>query len=276
MAKTIRKNLTITLVSALLLFSAMPQPAWALWQYGIQMAPTTANYDAPEMPTGGVYWSQATTGDAPTEGVFASTSDGYETHVGWLYNGYGSSLSLGCAGGSSSGSLPSGQYGFWREVYSGSSCVSAMIMTLPDGWQASDQMRYASAVYTNKGEFSFSIQDVTRGSSLGNSVCSTGVTNKFTSRVGSIFEADYTTTNFHDLRNDHIALWAQVISSGQRNSGNAYLYNNGSPTSILIYVNSANDAQMGFYTGTHYTDTSTPLWNGNSSAGNELVPPSRC
>ena len=94
---------------------------------------------------------------------------------------------------------------------------------------------------------------------------------KFTGRVGGIVESGES-SGFDNIYVDHIALWAQDISTGRRNSGSTYVYDSQSPSSVLIYIYVDNDVQLGFNTGTHYSGD-TLLWDSTFSADNELVPP---
>lgn len=244
----------VSIIIFSLLVLAFLQPVAAVWQYGLSMQPVTDRYDSPEMTTQGVSWSASISNDGPSLMLAAKTGDGWEAHLGWIYNGYDKALVLSCPGGSSIGKLDPGEFGFFYEVYHDGQCMIATILNKPTDWLPSDPIYYASAVYTDKGEFSFQIQNMGRSSSLGTSVCGVNVGETYTSRVGAIFEAENIATDFDSLYTDHISLWAQVLSTGRRNSGNTYAYDSGSPSSIKIYIYSANDAELGFRRGYHYTN----------------------
>jgi len=97
----------------------------------------------------------------------------------------------------------------------------------------------------------------------------------YTNKVDAIFEADNIATDFDSPYTDHISLLAQVLSTGRRASGNTYAYDSGSSSSIKIYIYSANDAELGFHRGYHYSDGQL-LWSVNLGADNDLIPSSRC
>lgn len=97
---------------------------------------------------------------------------------------------------------------------------------------------------------------------------------RLSGNVGGIAESDVTLANFGNIYVDQVALWAQDITRGERNCGNAYAYDTGdSPSNVLIYVYDANIFQLGFNQGYHYS-AGTQLWTADLGAGIELVPPS--
>ena len=73
-----------------------------------------------------------------------------------------------------------------------------------------------------------------------------------------------------------MALWAEVLSSGQRNDGGATVALSGSvPGGDVVYNATANDEQVGFSTGTQHSNGYT-LWSSTFSASNEYVPQDLC
>lgn len=140
----------------------------------------------------------------------------------------------------------------------------------PSGWEASHDIYFSIAVYTSSGTLSFMFTNTNLGEYVGRKVSNVAY-GRFSGRVGGIVESGES-SGFDNIYVDHIALWAQDISTGRRSSGPTYTYDSQSPSSVLIYIYVYNDVQLGFNTGTHYSG-GTLLWDLTFSADNELVPP---
>jgi hypothetical protein len=97
------------------------------------------------------------------------------------------------------------------------------------------------------------------------------VSGRLSGNVGGIAESGET-AGFGNIYVDRIALWAQVISTGRRNCGPAYVLDSSSPSSVRIYVYAPNIVKLGFSGGTHHPG-GYQLWSSTYSSGNEYVPP---
>lgn len=261
-----KKLLPISLLVAISLLLLFPSSVKA-WQYGSSMQPTTSQYDSIEMPTQGMYgstnqvvvcfWESSTT----TDGVFVQN--------GYVYNGLDTSykLSYGTI------SIPPHSWGmFWTYYKSGVGYQGDFVLP-PSGWQASHRIYYSIAVYPSSGYVSFMFTNSNTGTAV-LVKAAPPVSGKLLGNVGSIAEPIAWTagTDFDKIYVDRIALWAQVISTGIRNCGPAYVYDSSSPSSVLIYVYAPNIVKLGFSGGTHYPG-GYQLWSSTYSSGNELVPP---
>lgn len=256
-----------------------PIQAYA-WTYGVSMTPTTTQYDAAEMPTSGLYWTTAPSGRAISFWVGASNTMTGFAQNGFAYNGEASNQCIAFGNGGSH-SICGGHWGLWYEyciVCTGASKVYyGDAVPVPSGWSTGDQISFSVATYTSKGEYSYLFKDGTHSSSTTVAVCNVSLSGVFGGAVGGLAENDSATgsTGWGNIYVDKIALWAEVISSGNRNEGAATVYDSSSLTAILLYNYTVNEEQLGFNTGTHYSGSST-LWTGSLGSTNENVPADLC
>lgn len=267
---------------ALLLVMISPIPVHA-WQYGVKMSPTTTSYDAVEMPTSSTSYTTAPSGTAPSFWVGAyNSAEGFGQNGIIPYNGLTAAISIE----DGSHTIASGSWGLWYTycstcqnnptgTYHGDSIALSQI----SGWASSDNYYYSTATYPSKGEYAFRWQDSTRSASYSVTVCGIStVSGTFHSTVWGTWESGQTgTTGWGNVHASGVALWAEVVSSGNRNDGGGKVYDNGggSPNNILSYNASANSQEIGWNQGTHRADGYT-LWSSTFSATNENLPADGC
>ncbi len=260
-----RKYLTIFVVLMILLtLYGSPLLVYA-WQYGLSMEPTTTEYDSVEMPTKGMYWTKTPNDVVVFFFVSSTTTDNVFVQNGYVYNGLNTYLSI--SGGTTA--IPPHSWGMFWTYHNSNGYVGDGVLPLP-GWEASQDIYFSIAVYTSSGTLSFMFTNSNLGEYIGRKISGVAY-GRFSGRVGGIAESSET-SGFGNIYVDHVALWAQVLSTDKRNSGVTYVYDSHSPSSVLIHIYVANDVQLGFNTGTHYSDGTT-LWSITFSAGNEYVPP---
>lgn len=262
------RKLFLLLLLAATYFLAFPSAK--AWQYGTSMQSTTSQYDSIEMPTRGMYWSTAPVNYVLCFWESSTTTDGVFVQNGYIYNGFDASFTLPCEGAKAK--IPAHSWGmFWCYIKSGV-CYGDCVLP-PSGWQASHRIYYSIAVYPSSGCVSFKFTNVNKGQAI----CYKKyppVSGKLSGNVGNIAELIGWTSgaSYGNIYVDRIALWAQVISTGRRNSGPTYVYDYQSPSSVLIYIYADNVVQLGFNSGIHYPGN-TLLWSTKFSANNEFVPP---
>ncbi len=240
------------------------------WKYGLSMIPTVSQYDAVEMPAAGMHWTTAPSGTSILFWVSSTTTGGNFAQNGYVYNGLSAYLCI--ADGSTC--IPPNSWGMFY-TYTVSGVYHGNGVLPPSGWNAGHNIYFSIAVYPSKGEFSFQFDDKSRGQATIVGVCHAGISGRFQGNVGALSE-DGNTGSFGNIYVDRLALWDEVLSTSQRNSGNTNAYAEQTPpSSDLIYIYTANVAQLGFNIGTHYA-SGTRLWNGNFYSGLEDVPPDVC
>lgn len=260
-----------------------PLPVHA-WQYGVKMSPTTSSYDAVEMPTSSTSYSTAPSGTAPSFWVGAyNSAEGFGQNGIIPYNGIANTY-ISIEDGSHK--IAPGSWGLWYTycstcqnsptgTYHGDSIDPSLIPT----WASSDNYYYSTATYPSKGEYAFRWQDSSRSASIQVTICSVStVSGTFHSTVWGTWESSQTqTTGWGNVHASGVALWAEVIQSGNRNDGGGKVYDNGggSPNTILSYNASANNEEIGWNQGTHRADGYT-LWSSTFSATNENLPSDGC
>lgn len=245
------------------------------------MTPTSGPsslYDGVEMPTSGLFnWNSVSSG----RGISFWTSSSNQL-TGFAQNGFAvnqNDYSV-CDGAPAPGNPqvcePPHSWSVWYEYCfncAGTYYGNAIIPLA--GWNPTDHIYFSIATYSSKGEYSFLFTDSTTGQSVAQWVCNTAVSGRFTGTVGALSE-DSLTGGYGNVYLSSAALWAQVQSTGLRNSGNANAYNSGdSPSSNNINVISPNVFNLGFTAGTHYTNGAL-LWSGSYSIGNEDYPADHC
>lgn len=263
------KQLLIVLSAAI--FLTLPVMHVSAWQYGPSMTPTTSQYDSIEMPTNGLFWSTAPSGGTVSTWVSSTTTGNNFAQNGFIYNGSNACVKVT---DDSQHCVPANSWAMFY-TYTISGVYHGDVVLPPAGWNHGDQIYFSIAAYPSKGEFAFLFKDSTNGQSITVAVCQTAMSGSFTGNVGGLSESTLT-SNLGNIYVDHIALWAQIQSTGRRNSGNTNAFCNGTPpSSDLIFIYAANDAQLGFNSGTHYSCSSS-LWTANLGANNENFPVDLC
>jgi hypothetical protein len=271
---------------AIVAFHVMASSLQKPWQYGVSMSPYYSAYDSVEMPTAGMHWTIPPNNALIYFWVSSSTTDGVFVQNGYAYNGYDTDVPIT---NDSVHWLPARSWAmFWCYCISGV-CHGDGVPP-PSDWNADDHIYFSIAVYPSQKTISFMFTDMSRCQLSGNAIVCTAIavkiigvsfSGRLSGNVGGIAES-YDTSGFGDIYVDKVALWAQDITIGERNCGNAYVYDaytyaptaySPSPNDVRIYVYDANVFQLGFNQGYHYS-TGTQLWSADLGAGTELVPPS--
>jgi hypothetical protein len=213
--------------------------------------------------------------------VSSTTTDGFFVQNGYVYNGL-SYTSLSIEDGPHK--IPPNSWAmFWTYYDPVERKYHGDGIPPPSDWSADDHIYFSIAVYPSQKTISFMFTDMSKCQISGNAIVCTAIavkiigasfSGRLSGNVGGIAESDVTLANFGNIYVDQVALWAQDITRGERNCGNAYAYDTGdSPSNVLIYVYDANIFQLGFNQGYHYS-AGTQLWTADLGAGIELVPPS--
>lgn len=249
------------------------------WQYGVSMTPTiSGNYDSVEMPTQGFTWTTAPSSGAISFWVSSTTTGATNVFAqdGFMYNG----LNVALCTGDCTTSIPANSWGvFWEwadpgGVYHGDETTSGT-----SGWSAGDNIYFSIAAYSAHGELSFKIYDSNQASTITKWKCSdTNVVGTFSGTVGGIDESSDANLSPGGIHVTNMSLWDQVISSGNRNSGNAASYVQGTPPNgDLTKVPTSPYIIMGFQsTGTHYGSSGTSIYTASWSSANENLPVNQC
>lgn len=293
----IKSYMIITLVFSLLIHSntviiIFSQQNGKPWLYGIRMSPYYSEYDSVEMPTAGMHWVIAPNNAEISFWVGAFTTDNVFVQNGYIYNGLDRNLLVSY---DTVHAIPPHSWAMFWTYCIGLECLVPQgyhgdgIPPLSD-WSADDHIYFSIAVYPSQKTISFMFTDMSKCQLSGNAIVCTAIVVKiigvsFSGRLsGYVYgiAESYNSSGFGNIYVDKVALWAQDITRGERNCGNAYVYDaytyaptaySPSPSDVRIYVYDANVFQLGFYQGYHYS-AGTQLWSADLGAGTELVPPS--
>jgi len=167
--------------------------------------------------------------------------------------------------------LPPHSWGMFLTYYKSGTYYGDIVLP-PAGWNAYDAIYFSIAVYPSSGCVSLMFTKGSTGAHIHVKVYPPAY-GRLSGNVGGLSESDNKyMTGFGNIYVDQIALWAQVLSTGRRNSGPTYVYDSSSPSSVLIYVYRPNVVKLGFSGGTHYPG-GTCLWSNTYSGNNEYFPP---
>lgn len=253
------------------------------WTYGVYMFPTiSGNYDAIELVSNGLIWSTAPTNGSISWWTSSSTSGATRVFAqdGMVYNGL-SQTSL-CTGDCTT-SIPANSWGLfyeWNDPTGGAGTYHGDDLPAPTGWNAYDQMYFSIAAYPSKGELSFQLKDGTN--TVNKWKCSDSyVVGTFSGNVTGVNESGDKSITYGDIHMYSMSNWDEVISTGQRNTGNIYLYTqsggNGLAPSSDHIQQLTTTYTLGWQAGgTHPTSYGALLWTNSASASNENVPADHC